>query len=160
AIRGATREYAGRADAAASRRASHAESAIVSLLRNASHSPRAARAPALLPPAKPAFASSAMTRTSGYADATNAADPSDDPLSTTMTSKDGAAACAASASRQPGSHGRPLQFRTMTLIRGEDGEGTSHDNSREVTRGAPSSGGCRGEDVSRRGRRGSEHAEV
>src|SRR5438132_765508 len=83
-----------------------------------------------------------------YADATNAADPSDDPLSTTMTSKDGAAACAASAWRQPGSHGRPLQFRTMTLIRGEDGEGTSHDNSREVTRGAPSSGGWnRGEDV-------------
>ena len=112
--RGGEREARQLLGRAAAPRASP-DSGTVSLLSSTMNRPRASRAPALLPPAKPRFWSSATSRTHGNRSRTNAAVPSVDPLSTRIVSAS-TPCCAATASRHASRYCRPFQL-TITIER-------------------------------------------
>ena len=59
----------------------------MSVLSRATYAPRPAATPAFTAAEKPRFSPSSTTLASGHSSLTNATEPSDDPLSTTITSK-------------------------------------------------------------------------
>ena len=94
--------------------ASHPSAASASLLISATKSPCAAAIPWLLAAQKPRFSRLRITRTPNSASAMSA-EPSSEPLSTTMASN-ATSPCRRSESRQARSNSLRFQFTTTTEI--------------------------------------------